>query len=51
MNIIEENELIVINIYYGHENGKKENQVHGKFCNEVNQSKFNVFKLFFYESD
>lgn len=26
---------------------KKEKLVHGKFCNGVNQSKFNVFKLFF----
>ncbi|WP_234121661.1 class I SAM-dependent methyltransferase [Clostridium hydrogenum] len=51
MNIIEENELIVIDIYYGRENGKKEKQVHRKFCNGVNQSKFNVFKLFFNESD
>ena len=41
------NGAIVINIYYGHENGKAEKKVLEEFCQKINQKEFNVFKLFF----
>lgn len=47
MNIIEKNGIIVINVYYGHENGKEEKKVLEEFCQKINQREFNVFRLSF----
>lgn len=47
MKLLLKNGIIVINIYYGHENGKEEKKVLEEFCQEVNQKEFNVFKLYF----
>ncbi|MFL0250611.1 class I SAM-dependent methyltransferase [Clostridium neuense] len=47
MDVLQTNGVIVINIYYGHENGKKEKEVLEEFCQKINQKEFNVFRLSF----
>lgn len=47
MKLLLKNGAIIINVYYGHENGKEEKKVLEEFCQKINQKEFNVFKLYF----
>lgn len=47
MKLLLKNGVIIINVYTGHENGREEKKVLEKFCQELNQKEFNVFKLYF----
>lgn len=47
MKLLLKSGIIVINVYYGHENGKEEKKILEEFCQKINQKEFNVFKLYF----
>lgn len=47
MKLLLKNGVIIINVYYGHANGKEEKKTLEEFCQKINQKEFNVFKLFF----